>query len=84
MWSGVQRGGLLGTGQFAADVLGDIHRGGLGVGALAGPTIEQFGDAAAVLGGREQFKPFALKSMPANALYASLAGGQATDPNFAD
>jgi hypothetical protein len=80
----VQRAGLLGSGQFLADMAGDIKEGGVGVGALGGPTIEQFTDAVRVLEGREMFHSFALKSMPANALYATLAGGQATDPKFAD
>jgi hypothetical protein len=84
LWSGVQRAGLLGSGQFLADMAGDIKEGGVGVGALGGPTIEQFTDAVRVLEGREMFHSFALKSMPANALYATLAGGQATDPKFAD
>jgi hypothetical protein len=78
-WSGVQRAGLLGTGQFVADALG--HN---GPGSLAGPTIEQLGDAVSVLDGHEMFKHFLLKSMPANALYAAAAGGSATDPTFAD
>jgi hypothetical protein len=70
LWAGVERGGLLGTGQFAADALVDIKRGGSGLGHLAGPTIEQLAAAVQVVGGRAQFAPFLLKSMPANALYA--------------
>ena len=50
----------------------------------SGPTIEQFAGAAQVLGGRETFGAFALKSMPANALYAGALGGEATDPKFVD
>lgn len=84
LWSGVQRGGLLGTGQFVADMAADVGRGGVGVGALAGPTIEQFMDAVRVLDGQAQFGGFALKSMPANALYAGVVGGEATDPKFTD
>jgi hypothetical protein len=72
VWSGVQRAGLLGVGQFRFDAL---H--GHAIGALGGPTIEQLADAASVLEGREQFRPFLLKSMPANATYAALAGGAA-------
>ena len=71
VWSGIERGGLLGTGQFAADAISDIREGGTGIGALSGPTIEQVTDAVRVLGGRGEFGPFAVKSMPANALYAS-------------
>jgi hypothetical protein len=80
VWSGVERAGLLGVGQFAVDALAKGHA----VGTLGGPTIEQVTDAMSVLEGYEQFRPFLLKSMPANAMYASLAGGSATDPTFAD
>lgn len=82
--SGIERGGLYGTGQFAVDAFKDIHRGGSGIGALVGPTLEQLTDAVRVMGGREQFGHFALKSMPANALYAKALGGEATDPKFVD
>lgn len=82
--SGVERAGLLGVGQFGVDMLRDAARGGTGVGALSGPTIEQFAEAARVIGGREAFGQFALKSMPANALYAKVLGGEATDPKFVD
>lgn len=82
--SGIERGGLLGTGQFAMDAFKDVREGGSGIGALAGPTVEQLTDAARVIGGRAEFGSFALKSMPANALYAHSLGGQATDPKFAD
>lgn len=54
------------------------------IGALSGPTLEQFGDAAQVLGGREHFQKFAVKSMPANALYATALKAEPTDPKFAD
>lgn len=84
VWSGVERAGLLGVGQFRSDMLSDIRNGGIGVGALAGPTIEQLTDAVRVAGGRESMGHFALKSMPANALYAGALGGPATDPKFAD
>ena len=80
VWSGVQRAGLLGTGQFMSDAVS--HKGGLG--SLLGPTVEQLSEATQVVGGRSQFAPFAYKALPANALYASVAGGQATDPTFAD
>lgn len=68
--SGVERAGLLGTGQFLTDAVQDVQRGGSGVGALLGPTVEQLTDAVRVLGGNAQFDRFAIKSMPANALYA--------------
>lgn len=71
VWSGIERGGLFGTGQFAVDALSDIKEGGSGVGALVGPTVEQFTDAINALGGDGQFQNFAIKSLPANALYAS-------------
>lgn len=82
LWSGVQRAGLLGVGQFGSDVATDVHRGGIGVGALAGPTLDQLGGAVHVVGGNGEFAPFALKAMPANALYSASLGGQATDPAF--
>jgi hypothetical protein len=64
LWKGVQRAGLLGVGQFGLDVAGYGA-----VNALGGPTLEQFGDAINVIGGDDQFSEFAVKSMPANALY---------------
>ena len=84
IWSGMERAGLFGVGQFGIDVASDIHHGGMGLGMLAGPTLGQFGEAAQVLGGREQFKGFAVKSLPANALYATALKADASDPKFAD
>ena len=67
VWSGVERAGLFGSGQFALDALTDItQRGGSGIGALTGPTVEQLTDAVRVLGGNGQFRPFAVKSLPAS------------------
>ena len=65
----VQRAGLFGVGQFGVDALKDVHRGGLGVGALSGPSIEQLGEAVKTVAGPEQFKTFAMNAMPANALF---------------
>ncbi len=74
LWSGVQRAGLLGVGQFAIDA-------GTRPLSLAGPTLEQLTDAVSVLGGRDQFNHFAIRSMPANAVYASAFDGASTpDP----
>lgn len=70
VWSGMQRAGLFGVGQFGIDVATDIHRGGVGIGALSGPTVEQLGDAVRVVGGPGEAEPFVLKSLPANALYS--------------
>ncbi len=67
---GVQRAGLLGVGQFGVDALQNVERGGTGVGALMGPSIEQLGDMVQVIGGRKEFDDFLLRSMPANAVYA--------------
>ena len=72
---GVQRAGLLGVGQFGLDVVSDAQRGGSGIGALAGPTLEQMVDAVQLLGGRKQFGPMLLDAMPANALYKDVLGG---------
>jgi len=55
LWSGLQRAGLFGIGQFGIDVAKGINRGDSGVGALTGPTIEQLGDAASVVAGPQQF-----------------------------
>ncbi len=82
---GVQRAGLLGVSQFGYDMSVDVQRGGLGIGALVGPTIEQFSDAVQLLGGHKQFSPMLLKAMPANALYAhSLGGADNPDPMFVE
>ena len=83
-WSGMERAGLFGIPQFGIDAMGDIHHGGNGTGALLGPTMEQFTEALKTMGGREQFKQFAVKSLPANALYASALHGDASDPQFSD
>ncbi|HOY80093.1 MAG TPA: hypothetical protein PLN33_19935 [Hyphomonadaceae bacterium] len=82
--AGVERAGLLGVGQFGVDMLRDAVRGGTGVGALAGPTVEQFAEAARMLGGRESFGQFVLKSMPANALYSGAVDVEPADPKFVD
>jgi hypothetical protein len=39
------------------------------LGELSGPTVNQFIDAVAVLGGQKQWLPVALHAMPANTLY---------------
>jgi hypothetical protein len=75
-WSGVQRAGLFGVGQFGVDAATDIHRGGIGFGALTGPTIDQITDGAQVVGGQKRFEPWALDSLPANALYKNLNTGE--------
>jgi hypothetical protein len=76
---GVQRAGLLGVGQLGVDAYVDVQRGGTGVGALAGPTLEQMGDALQVLGGHKQFESFALRAMPANALYSGYLDEERAD-----
>jgi len=60
---GVERAGLLGVGQFPLDASQ------YGLSSMFGPTVEQLRKAAEVIGGDAEFAPFALKSMPANALY---------------
>ncbi len=72
---GVQRAGLLGVGQLGVDAYTNLQRGGTGVGALAGPTLEQMGEALQVMGGTRQFDSFLLRAMPANALYADYVKG---------
>jgi len=82
---GVQRAGLLGVGQFGLDVATDVGRGGTGVGALSGPTIEQLGDALQTAGGRKQFGSTLIDAMPANALYKEVfTGGSAKEVMFED
>lgn len=71
---GVERAGILGVGQFALDGLGDMKHGGTGIGALTGPTVDQLLDAVSTIGGRREFSSFALRSMPANALYRGYVG----------
>jgi hypothetical protein len=78
LWSAIQRGGLLGVGQFGYDMAKDIHRGGTGVGTLAGPTLEQFSDTVQLLGGHKQFGNFVLNALPANALYKDSLGAVST------
>lgn len=86
LWSGVQRAGLLGVGQMGVDVAEGIKRGESGLGTLVGPTLEQLGDAASVVGGRERFKQFTLDALPANALYSSAFKGStpSPDPTFTE
>lgn len=69
LWYEAQRAGLLGVGQFRHDIVQDVQRGGVGIGAVAGPTLDQLADGIKAIGGRERFKPFAIESLPANALY---------------
>lgn len=86
MWSGVQRAGLLGVGQFGADAAVNVARGESPIGSLAGPTVEQLGDAASVVGGRGRFAQFSLDAMPANTLYSSAFKGSTpkADPVFTE
>jgi hypothetical protein len=74
-WSGLERSGAFGVGQFGIDVAGDIARGHSGIGALTGPTFDQLGEAFDVAGGRQRFSKFALDSMPGNAAYAGFIKG---------
>lgn len=84
VWSGMERAGVFGVGQFGIDALSDVSRGGVGIGALVGPTLEQLGEAVQVLGGRRQFGSFTLDALPANALYSSLADAEAPTPIYAE
>ncbi len=81
--SGIERAGLYGVGQFGTDFVQDVSRGGAGISRLLGPTVEQLADALAVAGGKAQYEPFVMRSMPANALYAhAFKDTPATDPTF--
>ena len=82
VWSASQRAGLYGVGQYPIDFLKDVHQGGIGVGALVGPTAEQIADIAMTLAGRHQFKTTAIHAMPANSLYAWMFKTPSTDPDY--
>jgi len=69
-WSGAQRTGVFGVSQIGIDSMSSIQRGGAGVGNLAGPMLEQLGDGISVIGGRKQFDSFAMRALPANAVYS--------------
>lgn len=75
----VQRAGLFGVGQFGLDMAKDVREGGVGVGALWGPTVEQFVDVVGLLGGHKQFGPMVLNALPANALYKNAFNQEAPD-----
>lgn len=79
LFHGVQRAGLFGVGQFGVDAVEDVQRGGLGVGALTGPTLEQLGDAVSVVAGPQQFETFAMNALPANALVDAAGAATASD-----
>jgi hypothetical protein len=82
---GIQRAGLLGVGQFGLDVATDIHHGGIGVGALTGPTIEQLVDGLQTLSGKKPAGSTVMDALPANALYKeSIGGGSDGGPMFSD
>jgi hypothetical protein len=69
---GVQRAGLFGIGQFKADVVEDMNRGGSGIMALVGPTAEQTVDVLQALGGSRSTGSTVLEALPANALYKNM------------
>lgn len=75
-----QRAGLFGVGQFGLDAAKNVREGGIGAGALVGPTIEQLGDAVQLLGGHKQFGATVLNALPANALYKHAFDQSAPDP----
>lgn len=73
---GIQRAGLLGVGQFGLDIAEDLHRGGTGIGALTGPTIEQMGAVLQTLGGKRSVGSTVMDALPANALYKEIVSGE--------
>ena len=75
----VVRAGLFGVGQFAVDAHTGMQRGGTGVGALAGPTLNQLWEGVETLGGQHKPETLILHSMPANALYSGFARGGSAD-----
>ena len=74
LWSSVQRAGLFGVGQFAIDGAAGLGEGDMRLGGLAGPTLEQLGDAIEVAGGRRSFQSFVVDALPANGLYKHWDG----------
>ncbi len=84
--NGIERAGLYGVGQFGVDVMKNIHRGGTGLGALAGPTFEQFGDVISTLGGKHQFGNTVIDALPANTFIKGWfnQGDAKPDPNFGE
>ncbi len=76
-----QRAGLLGVGQFGVDALNDLHHGGLGIGALGGPTIGQIMQVARTVGGSRSFEATFIGSMPANALWSGYLPESVTHPD---
>jgi hypothetical protein len=80
--SGVQRSGLLMTGQFGFDAYKDLKMGGTGVEALLGPQIEQLADGIKTLGGNESAGSFALDAAPISPIVKALsrAGIEKSDP----
>lgn len=72
---GIQRAGLLGVGQFGLDFAEDLHRGGVGVGALTGPTIEQMTEILQTAGGRRSVGSTMMDALPANQMYKEMLSG---------
>lgn len=73
-YDGVQRAGLFGVAQMGVDVAKDVNRGGTGIGALAGPMIEQAIQGVETIGGKGTYSKFALNAAPLNPLVKAAAG----------
>lgn len=71
-WSGTQRSGLTGLGQFAIDAAQDIEYGDTGLESLAGPTLQQAKDLVKLFGenGDEKAWKRFVQALPANSVYA--------------
>lgn len=81
----VERSGLYGVGQFPSDFVKDLKHGGMGIGAVSGPSLEQLIEGLQTVGGHEQFKTFLSKSMPATILLPLLTGGKSVpDTKFSE
>lgn len=74
LWAALQRAGLFGVGQFAIDGAAGVSEGDSGLGGLAGPAIEQLGDAVEVAAGRRSFQSFVVDALPASGLYKHWDG----------
>jgi hypothetical protein len=68
---GVERSGLMGTGQFFADMNNDVTRGGGGFESLAGPSIEQATDLMGAMKAKtsQPTATWMVNALPVNALY---------------
>lgn len=78
-----QRSGLNGVGQFPMDAFKDLHHGGVGIGALGGPSLGQLSDVVSTVGGNRGVEHTLIDSMPANALWSGYLPNSISHPEAA-